>query len=96
MPVPDYQSLFLPVLQVSADRNEHSMAELRERIAAELKLTPEDLAQKLPSGKQSVFTNRIAWAVVYLAKALALDRVKRGVFRITKRGGDFWRSIVLI
>ncbi len=88
MPVPDYQSLFLPVLQASADGNEHSMAELRDRIAANLKLTPEDLALKLPSGKQSIFTNRVAWAVVYLAKALALDRVKRGVFRIANRGRE--------
>ena len=96
MPVPDYQSLFLPVLQASADGNEHSMAELRDRIAANLKLTPEDLALKLPSGKQSIFTNRVAWAVVYLAKALALDRVKRGVFRIANRGRQLQPSTARI
>ena len=88
MPIPDYQSLFLPVLQASADGNEHSTAELRDRIAAQLGLTPADLAQKLPSGKMPLFTNRVAWALVYLAKALALDRVKRGVVRITARGKD--------
>ncbi len=88
MALPDYQSLFLPVLRVSADGQEHSMAELREHVAVDLKLSPDDLAQKLPSGKQPAFTNRVAWAVVYLSKAQALDRVKRGVFKITKRGQE--------
>jgi restriction system protein len=62
------------------------MAELRERISAELKLTPEDLAQKLPSGVQTVFANRVAWSAVYLTKAGALERMRRGVFRITEKG----------
>jgi restriction system protein len=88
VPIPDYQSLLLPVLQVSADGKEHSTIELRDRIATQLGLTFEDLAEKLPSGKMPLFTNRVAWAVVYLTKALALDRVKRGVVRITARGKD--------
>lgn len=88
MPIPDYQSLFQPVLRVTSDGKEHATADIRERVAADLQLTPEDLAQKLPSGKQPIFTNRVAWATVYLSKALALDRVKRGVFKITKRGRE--------
>lgn len=90
MPIPDYQSLLRPVLQASADGQEHSMAELRDKIAAELHLTPEDLAERLPSGKMPLFTNRVAWAVVFLTKALALDRIKRGVVRITARGNDLF------
>jgi restriction system protein len=88
MPIPDYQSLFQHVLRATSDGKEHSTADIRERVATDLQLTPEDLAQKLPSGKQPIFTNRVAWATVYLSKALALDRVKRGVFKITKRGRD--------
>jgi restriction system protein len=64
------------------------MAELRDLIAADLKLSPDELSQKLPSGVQTVFANRIAWSAVYLMKAGALDRVKRGVFRITERGKE--------
>ncbi len=88
MAIPDYQSFFLPVLRLASDGKEHSTAELRERIATELKLSPEEIAQKLPSGAQTVFANRIAWSVVYLAKAGALERIKRGVFRITDRGRE--------
>lgn len=86
MPVPDFQSFFVPVLRLTADGNDHSMADLREHLATDLKLTPEDISQKLPSGVQTVFANRIAWSAVYLTKAGALERIKRGVFRITERG----------
>jgi restriction system protein len=64
------------------------MAELRERIAEDLKLTLEDLSQKVPSGVPGVFANRVAWSTVYMTKAVALERVRRGVFRITRRGKD--------
>jgi restriction system protein len=88
MAIPDYQSFFHPVLRLTSDGKEHSTAELRDRIAADLKLTPEELTQKLPSGVQTVFANRVAWSVVYLAKAGALERIKRGLFRITDRGRE--------
>jgi restriction system protein len=64
------------------------MAEFRERIAADLKLSPEDLSQRLPSGRQTVFANRVAWSAVYLHRAAALERTRRGVFRITARGHE--------
>lgn len=88
MAIPDYQSFFLPVLRMTSDGKEHSTAELRERIASELGLSPEEKSQKLPSGVQTVFANRVVWSVVYLAKAGALERIKRGVFRITDRGRE--------
>jgi restriction system protein len=88
MPVPDFQSFFLPVLRSTTDGENHPLAELRERLATDLALSAEELAQKLPSGVQTVFANRLAWSAVYLTKAGALERVKRGVFRITDRGKD--------
>ena len=71
-----------------ADGNDHAMAEIREHIATDMELTPEDISQKLPSGVQTVFANRIAWSAVYLTKAGALERIKRGVFAITERGRE--------
>ena len=88
MSVPDFQWFFIPVLRQTTDGDAHSTAELRGRIAADLNLTPEDISQKLPSGVQTVFANRLAWATVYLTKAGALERIRRGVFRITGRGRE--------
>ena len=86
MPIPDYQSLMLPVLRGLADRNEHSVAQVREAIAADLKLSEVELAERLASDTTTVFVNRIGWAVQYLKAAAAIKAVRRGVYAITERG----------
>ena len=86
MPIADYQSLMLPVLRFAGDRAEHSLAEFRQRIAAEFNLSEQELAERLASDSQTVFANRIAWAVQYLKAAVALKSVRRGVYQITDRG----------
>jgi restriction system protein len=42
----------------------------------------------LPSGQQSVFTNRIAWAKTHLKNAGLLESPSRGLYKITPRGLD--------
>ena len=58
MAIPDYQSLMLPVLRLAAE-GETSTAGCIERLASELALTGEELSELLPSGKQTVFSNRV-------------------------------------
>ncbi len=84
MAVPDFQSLMLPVLCATAE--ETSSADLRSRVASELRLTDADLAEMLPSGRQTTFTNRTAWANVFLQRAGLIERLSRGVYRITDEG----------
>jgi restriction system protein len=42
MAVPDYQSLMLPLLKISSDRNEHNLSETIEVLAQQLKLSEQD------------------------------------------------------
>jgi restriction system protein len=86
MPVPDFQSFMLPMLKITADGSEHSMADFRERLSLEMGLSPEDLQEKLPSGTQTKYRNRVAWSAVYLYRAGVLRRPRRGVFQIADRG----------
>ena len=86
MPIPDYQSLMLPVLRLVGDRQEHPVARLRTQIAAQLNLTESELSQRLASDTQTVFANRVAWAVQYLKSAAVTRAVRRGVYQITDRG----------
>jgi len=86
MAVPDYQSLMLPVLQICKDGEILSNSDAIQRTAEYIKLSDEDRALLLPSGKQSVFNNRTLWARTYLSKAGLLELVARGRFRITDRG----------
>lgn len=86
MPIPDYQTLMLPLLRIFSDDAVHGLKEAADILAREFKLTEADLRLLLPSGRQTTFRNRIAWARTYLAKAELLQTVKRGHFRITKLG----------
>jgi restriction system protein len=85
MTVPDYQSLMLPVLS-TATHEEVRFKDVVDRLANQLELTPEDRGELLPSGKQTVFNNRVHWAKTYLSKAGLLESTRRGHFRITQRG----------
>ncbi len=85
MAVPDFQSLMLPVLAATAE-GEIPASALRDRVAASLKLTDEDLKEMLPSGRQTTFGNRTAWANVFLQRAGLIEKTGRGVYRATSAG----------
>ena len=63
MPIPDFQSLMLPTLTALSGSSDTSVAEVRQRVAAAEGLTPEEVQELLPSGRQPVFTNRVSWAL---------------------------------
>lgn len=85
MAIPDYQSLMLPVLVASA-KGEVRIGSVVEELADQLKLSPEERSELLPSGKQTVFSNRVHWAKSYLSKAHLVEITRRGYFTITPRG----------
>jgi restriction endonuclease Mrr len=74
MAIPDYQTLMLPVLRVGA-AGETSVRECIEQLAKQFRLTDEERAQLLPSGKQTTFVNRVHWAITYMVKAGLLNQV---------------------
>jgi restriction system protein len=86
MAVPDFQTFMLPVLREFADGAEHVYKNVRERVAAALRLSPEDLAERIPSGKKTRVDDRASWAHVYLKQAGLLKSSRRGVYQITPRG----------
>jgi restriction system protein len=87
MAIPDYQTCMLPFLRFLEDGQEHSLREAEEALATHFALTPSERAELLPSGQQGVFKNRIGWARTYLKKAGLVEAPRRGVFKITDRGG---------
>lgn len=88
MAVPDFQSFFKPLLDVAADGKEHSLKEARTIIAKKLQLSEEDLEERLPSGTQRTFYNRVAWAKSYFVQAKIFESPLRGYFIITDRGKE--------
>lgn len=86
MATPDFQTIMLPLLRFAADGREHAVADAREALASTMNLSSNDLTVRLPSGTQTVWANRVAWAKVHLERAGLLHSTKRGVFQITERG----------
>lgn len=88
MPVPDFQTLMLPLLSHVADGHEHTIAASRDILADQFNLTEEERKQRLPSGAANNFYNRLAWAKTYLERAGLITKIKRGVFTISPRGRE--------
>jgi restriction system protein len=87
MPLPDYQSLMLPVLKTAA-QGEIRLRNATELLAEEFQLSEAEKAEMLPSGQQTIFANRVGWAKTYLKKAGLVETTRRGYFQITERGRE--------
>jgi restriction system protein len=86
MAIPDFQTIMRPLLEHLADGAVKSNSETIEVLSKHFQLTDEEVVELLPSGQQSVFTNRIAWAKAHLKKAGLLESPSRGLYKVTPRG----------
>lgn len=89
MSIPDFQSFFHPFLKFSSDQTEHSLNEIRDYLTKYFSLSEGDKAEKVPSGTQTKFDNRIYWTKSYFIKAKLIKGTKRAHFIITDRGQKF-------
>lgn len=86
MAIPDYQTVMAPALEICADRSEHRKKHIQEVLAEHFKLDKAELTRVLSSGRQTVFSSRVGWALTYLVRAGLLERPLRGIYQITDRG----------
>lgn len=84
--IPNYQECMLPLLQLLNDKLIHTSKECVAELSAILNLTEEEKSELLPSGKQTIISNRISWARFYLEKAGLIKVVSRGKYQITQEG----------
>ncbi|MGD9539232.1 MAG: winged helix-turn-helix domain-containing protein [Alphaproteobacteria bacterium] len=85
MAIPNFPSLTLPLLQL-AGVGDFRTHEAVERLAGEFDLTTAEREERLPSGRETKFANRVHWAIVYLSKAGLICRLSRGLYGITELG----------
>ena len=67
MPVPNFQALMRPLLELAAVDGEISHARSVDALAETLGLTEAERQELLPSGKQTRLANRVAWARTHLS-----------------------------
>ena len=96
MPVPKYDELMKPLLMAVKDGQVYKIKDANAALAQQLNLSAEDLAEMLPSGRQTVYKNRVGWAKTYLKKAGLVDSPKRGTYIITTAGSTLLHSDVAI
>jgi restriction system protein len=86
--VPRYHTLMLPLLKVMGGGSELTTNQMRDAVADHLGLSAEALSQRLPSGTQTAFDNRMGWARTYLYKAGLIERPRRATYVISQSGKD--------
>lgn len=86
MPIPDFQSIMLPLLKLAADGDTHYIHDAVNKLANDFMLSDDEKSRLLQSGQQPIFYNRVGWARTYLKKAGLIEDPRRGYFRITERG----------
>lgn len=87
MPIPNYQTLMLPLLKLLKDKQEHTMKDIIENLSVQFNLTDEE--RRIPTSirkKEPLISNRSYWARAYLKKAGLIESNKPGFVKITDRG----------
>ena len=84
--IPDFQSCMRPLLAAVQNGHVHHFPDVFQQLCQQFQLSEAEIAEKLPSGKQTYIRNRIAWARTYLNKAGLLSAPGRSQLQITERG----------
>lgn len=70
MTLPNHQELMLPLLKVLKKQSQPiQISQAGKLLAEQSNLTTEELSKMIPSGKRTVFYDRVGWAKTYLVKA---------------------------
>lgn len=86
MPIPDFQTVMLPLLESLADGRVWTMREVTEHLSKRYNLTDEEFNELLPSGKARLFSNRVAWAKTHMKIAGLIDNPNRGRISLSEVG----------
>lgn len=84
--LPKYSDLFMTLLLALKDGSEKTVQEITHSVVSALDLDEEQLEKRLGSGTQRLIDNRIGWARTYLSKAGLIERISRGVYKISDQG----------
>jgi restriction system protein len=85
MPIPDFQSLMLPLLRLLGD-GKADVAQCLPALQQEFSISDDEAAELNPSGTMTTFANRTHWARTYLSKAGLLSSPNRNRHVITEDG----------
>jgi restriction endonuclease Mrr len=65
MPIPDYQSIMLPLLKYYSDGKEHKNKEAADYISDEFQLSSEEKSEKMQSGQSVMPLRGFVWVTFF-------------------------------
>ena len=86
MPIPDYQTLMLPLLNLLQDGKDRTKIDAVSQLADEFHLSDEERNERFTNSDGNVFHSRVSWARTFLKQAGLVTYPKRGSMQITPRG----------
>lgn len=86
MPIPNYETLMLPILRFLSDDSVKKTREIVKHAIGEFNITAEEAKQLIPSGRAKLIDNRVGWACTYLRRHGLISSPQRGQNTITKDG----------
>jgi len=86
MPIPDFQTVMLPFLEVIRDGQEHNIQDIINQLAIRYNLTQDERYQRSPNSTNIVFNNKIGWTKTHLKNAKLIENPRRGIVKISERG----------
>src|SRR3981081_2460668 len=89
MPLPKYDDLMLPFLDLLSDGQEHHQRDLAPKLAAHFNLTEEEQAATLPNTPVRRFRHRLGWAGFHLRHSGLASLPRQGFLQITEEGKKF-------
>ncbi|MBZ6067803.1 restriction endonuclease [Aeromonas schubertii] len=84
--IPSYERMMPAVLTALQHGDPLPLRQIYQAVCDHYAFTPEQLAEKSPSGRHGVAYIRVSWAKTYLVKAGLIEQPKRGLCLITERG----------
>ena len=92
MAIPKFEDFLYPFLFRLKDMNNVSIKEMRKYIIEHFHLTDEDCKLRTKSGSANQLDDRLGWSRQWLRRALFIEIPQRGVYKITKRGGEYLQN----
>lgn len=85
--IPKYNEMYKEVLEAIKNQKEYTTKEYKEIIANKLNISIEE-RKKISESGGNIYNTALSWTIFYLKKAKLIEKIQRGVIKITQRGLD--------
>jgi len=87
--LPKFNEFFPYILKILENNEVKTLKELRDQLAIDMNISKEQREILLASKVQTVYDNRVGWALGYLSKGGILEKPERAKYKLSKKGQEY-------